>query len=121
MAITDDIAPEHLQVMTENSGETAEHLTNFGSLFIGPYAPVAFGDYVSGPNHILPTVRCARFSNGVYAGTFIKVSSYQEITREGAYSLAEKCAAFADLEGLFGHKRSAELRKKGEGSDREQE
>lgn len=121
VAITDDIAPEHLQVMTENSRETAEKLTNFGSLFIGPYAPVAFGDYVSGPNHILPTVRCARFSNGVYAGTFIKVSSYQEISRDGAYSLAEKCSAFADLEGLFGHKRSAELRKKDGRSDREQE
>ncbi len=120
VTITDEIAPEHLQVMTENSGETAEKLNNFGSLFIGPYAPVAFGDYVSGPNHILPTVRCARFSNGVYAGTFIKVSSYQEISREGAYSLAEKCVSFADLEGLFGHKRSAELRKKDGGCDREQ-
>ncbi|MBL3538525.1 histidinol dehydrogenase [Aminivibrio sp.] len=119
--IADGIAPEHLQVMTENSLETAEKLTNFGSLFIGPYAPVAFGDYVSGPNHILPTARCARFSNGVYAGTFIKVSSYQEITREGAYSLAEKCAAFADMEGLFGHKRSAELRKKDGVSDRKEE
>lgn len=111
VSITNDIAPEHLQVMTSDSSGTAEGLTNFGSLFIGHYAPVAFGDYVSGPNHILPTMRCARFSNGVFVGTFIKISSFQEISRIGAGDLAGRCAGFAELEGLFGHKHSAEVRK----------
>ena len=111
VSITNEIAPEHLQVMTSESSRTAEGLTNFGSLFIGHYAPVAFGDYVSGPNHILPTMRCARFSNGVFVGTFIKISSFQEISRKGAEDLAGWCAGFAELEGLFGHKHSAEVRK----------
>ncbi len=110
VAITNEIAPEHLQVMTSDNHTTASRLVNFGSLFIGEYAPVVFGDYASGPNHILPTVRCARFSNGVYVGTFLRVCSFQEITAEGAASLAGPCADFADMEGLFGHKRSAEMR-----------
>ncbi len=108
--ITNEIAPEHLQVMTEDSRKTSESLRNFGSLFIGHHAPVAFGDYVSGPNHILPTSRCSRFSNGVFVGTFIKFSSFQEITSEGAKTLSGPCARLAGVEGLFGHQRSAELR-----------
>jgi len=110
VSVTDDIAPEHLQVMTADSAAVAAKLTNFGSLFIGHSAPVAFGDYVSGPNHILPTQRCARFSNGVFAGTFLKVSSFQEITAEGAKTLSGPCAHLAGVEGLFGHRRSAQLR-----------
>jgi histidinol dehydrogenase/sulfopropanediol 3-dehydrogenase len=108
--LSDQIAPEHLQVMTENSQETAAKLRNFGSLFVGRWAPVPFGDYVSGPNHILPTSRCARFSNGLNVNTFIKVSAFQEISPEGAKFLSPRCARLADLEGLYGHKRSAELR-----------
>jgi histidinol dehydrogenase/sulfopropanediol 3-dehydrogenase len=109
--ITNEIAPEHLQVMTEDSRKTSESLRNFGSLFIGHHAPVAFGDYVSGPNHILPTSRGSRFSNGVFVGTFIKFSSFQEITAEGAKTLSGPCARLAGVEGLFGHQRSAELRR----------
>jgi len=108
--ITNEIAPEHLQVMTKDSAATAEKLQNFGSLFIGHYAPVPFGDYVSGPNHILPTLKCSRFSNGVFVGTFIKISSIQEITAEGAKTLSGPCAHLAGVEGLFGHQHSAELR-----------
>lgn len=111
VAITNDIAPEHLQVMMESSSEVAKKLRNFGSLFVGYYAPVAFGDYVSGTNHILPTSRCSRFSNGVCVGTFLKMCSVQEITKEGAQMLAPHCAYFAGVEGLFGHQHSAELRK----------
>lgn len=108
--VTNEIAPEHLQVMTKDSAATAEKLENFGSLFIGHYAPVPFGDYVSGPNHILPTLKCSRFSNGVFVGTFIKISSIQEITAEGAKMLSGPCAHLAGVEGLFGHQYSAQLR-----------
>jgi len=108
--ITNEIAPEHLQVMTEDSRATSEKLENFGSLFIGHYAPVPFGDYVSGPNHILPTSRCSRFSNGVSVETFIKISSVQEITEEGGRYLSGPCARLAGVEGLFGHQYSAKLR-----------
>jgi histidinol dehydrogenase/sulfopropanediol 3-dehydrogenase len=108
--LSDGIAPEHLQVMTEDSSGLASRLRNYGSLFIGRFAPVPFGDYVSGPNHILPTVGCARFSNGVNVGTFIRVCSFQEITEEGAKSLSPHCVNLAGIEGLYGHRRSAELR-----------
>jgi histidinol dehydrogenase/sulfopropanediol 3-dehydrogenase len=110
VSICDGLAPEHVQVMTRDSASAAARLRNFGSLFIGPYSPVPFGDYASGPNHILPTMGCARFSNGVNVGTFMRTCSFQEITKEGARALAPACAALAGLEGLFGHKRSAELR-----------
>jgi histidinol dehydrogenase/sulfopropanediol 3-dehydrogenase len=108
--MSDAIAPEHLQIMTSDSPALAARVSNFGSLFVGPYAPVPFGDYVSGPNHILPTQGCARFSGGVNALTFVKVASFQEITAEGALWLSPMAARFAALEGLDGHKRSAELR-----------
>jgi histidinol dehydrogenase len=109
-ALSDSIAPEHLQVMTADSAGAASKLRNFGSLFVGRYAPVPFGDYVSGVNHILPTSGCARFSNGLNVLTFIKVSTFQEITAEGGKFLSPHCVRLAEMEGLYGHRRSAELR-----------
>lgn len=109
--ISDELAPEHLQIMTENDDEIAGQLCNFGSLFIGKTAPVAFGDYVSGTNHTLPTLSCARFTNGVWVGTFIKVSSVQKVSMEGASRLAGVCSHLAGVEGLLAHQRSAELRR----------
>ena len=105
-----DIAPEHLQVMTKDGEELSKGLHNFGSLFIGHHAPVAFGDYVSGTNHILPTLRCSRFSSGVSVGTFLKICSVQKVSEEGARLLSPRCTHFAEVEGLFGHRRSAALR-----------
>jgi histidinol dehydrogenase/sulfopropanediol 3-dehydrogenase len=110
VALSDSIAPEHLQVMTADSSGTAARLRNFGSLFIGRFAPVPFGDYVSGPNHILPTSGRARFSNGLNVNTFIKVSTFQEITAEGGKFLSPHCVRLAEMEGLYGHRKSAELR-----------
>lgn len=104
------IAPEHLQLMFEKASSFEKLFRNYGSLFIGRHAPVAFGDYVSGPNHILPTVRCSRFASGVYVGTFLKISSYQKITPEGARYLAPHCARLAETEGLHGHLRSSKIR-----------
>ena len=109
-ALADGIAPEHLQVMTREPRKLAERLKNYGSLFIGHYAPVAFGDYVSGPNHILPTLTCARYTGGVGVKTFLRTLTWQEVTSEGADALSGPCAGLAEAEGLFGHRRSAELR-----------
>jgi len=109
--VADRVAPEHLQLQTRRNEELAARLRNYGSLFIGDFAPVAFGDYVSGPNHILPTMGSARFTNGVWVGTFIKVASYQKVSWEGAARLAGACSHLAGVEGLFAHKRSAELRR----------
>lgn len=109
--VSDEFAPEHLQIMTSNDDEVAAKVRNFGSLFVSKYAPVAFGDYLSGTNHTLPTMRCARFSNGVWVGTFIKVCSVQKVSAEGAAKLAGHCSRLAGTEGLLAHQRSADLRR----------
>lgn len=111
IALSDKFAIEHLQIMTANDDELASKLRNYGSLFIGKDDPVAFGDYVSGPNHTLPTLTTARFSNGIWVGTFIKASTYERVTPEGAAILAEHCSHLAGVEGLLAHQRAADLRK----------
>ena len=85
-------------------------LNNYGSLFIGNWAAEVLGDYVSGTNHILPTMRAARYTGGVWVGTFLKVVSYQKITQEGARELAPMASKLAELEGLYAHKLAADLR-----------
>lgn len=109
--VVDRVAPEHLQLQTRRNEELAAKLRNYGSLFIGDFATVAFGDYVSGPNHILPTMGSARFASGVWAGTFIKVVPYQKVTPRGAAALAGPCAHLAGVEGLLAHQRAAGLRR----------
>lgn len=111
-AVSDDFAPEHLQLMTARDDELVDLLSNYGSLFVGPYAPVAFGDYVSGTNHTLPTMHSAKFMNGLWVGTFLKTLSIQELTADGATHLAGHCAHLASVEGLLAHQRSAQLRMK---------
>ncbi len=105
--ISNQFAPEHLALQTSKNNELINKLHNYGSLFIGENAPVAFGDYLSGTNHILPTMGCSRFSSGVWAGLFIKVASFQRLTGEGAAALADACAHLAGVEGLKAHQRSA--------------
>jgi histidinol dehydrogenase/sulfopropanediol 3-dehydrogenase len=112
VVLADKFAIEHLQIMTAIDDELAGKLHNYGSLFIGPYDPVAFGDYASGPNHTLPTLTTARFSNGIWVGTFIKVSTYERVTREGAAILAMHASHIAGVEGLLAHQRAADLRNK---------
>ncbi|ACB85469.1 histidinol dehydrogenase [Natranaerobius thermophilus] len=108
--ISDQMAPEHLQLMTDNNSNIMEMVNHYGSLFVGEWASVAFGDYVSGTNHILPTGNSARFSSGLSVGKFLKMSSYQVLTETGAHELSDKCMHLAELEGLEAHKKSAELR-----------
>ncbi len=110
-AVSDRFAPEHLALQTVKNDELINKIHNYGSLFIGENAPVAFGDYISGTNHILPTMGCSRFSSGVWAGMFIKVASYQKLTGQGAASLAAACSHLAGVEGLKAHQRSADRRR----------
>lgn len=112
IAAANEMAPEHLEVHTKNSLEFSKNLNNYGSLFIGEYTPVAFGDYCSGTNHTLPTMRTARYSNGLYVGTFIKTSFYQHITAEGCQNLSVPCMHLAEVEGLMAHKQSVAERLK---------
>lgn len=108
--IANDFAPEHLELQVKDEDAVAAQLVNFGSLFIGNYAPVAFGDYCSGTNHTLPTMRTARYSNGVWVGTFIKTSFVQHISKEGCDHLADTCMTLAGTEGLLAHRKSVEVR-----------
>jgi histidinol dehydrogenase len=109
--LSDQFAPEHLELQTLKNDELINLLHNYGSLFIGENSPVVFGDYMSGTNHILPTMSCSRFSSGVWAGMFIKVASYQKLTGAGAASLAGACSHLAGMEGLKAHQRAADLRR----------
>lgn len=113
IGITNDIAPEHLEVQVKNEREVAKKLLHYGSMFVGNYAPVAFGDFVSGPNHTLPTMRTARYSNGVWVGTFIKTPFHQFVSKEGCANLAKHCMCFAQVEGLQAHRDSVKLRMEG--------
>ncbi len=110
IAVANEFAPEHLEVQTCKDDEVSMALTNYGSLFIGPHTPVTFGDYVSGTNHILPTAGTAKYSNGVWVGTFIKTSFYQKVSAEGAKNLSRACMHLAGVEGLMAHQKSVALR-----------
>ena len=100
-------------MLTANVREVARQLLHYGSLFVGSYAPVAFGDFVSGPNHTLPTMGTARYSSGVWVGTFIKTPFHQFVSQEGCQNLAAHCMHFAQVEGLQAHRDSVRLRVEG--------
>lgn len=108
--ISNHIAPEHLEIHVKNEEYAMENLTNYGSLFVGENAAEVFGDYVSGTNHTLPTVRAARYTGGVYVGTFLKTCTYQRITDEGIKSIGQTAYNMAVGEGLYGHANAAKQR-----------
>ena len=89
----------------------SKQLYNYGSLFIGENTAEVFGDYASGTNHTLPTLRAARYTGGVWVGTFLKTCTYQSMTPEAAAELAPLVYRMAKGEGLMGHARAAEVRK----------
>lgn len=108
--LANEITPEHLELCVKNPEDVVDSLHNYGSLFIGNYAAEVFGDYVSGTNHILPTMKAARYSGGVWVGTFLKVVTFQKITKEGAAELIPAASNLAETEGLFAHKLAANIR-----------
>lgn len=108
--ISDSKAPEHLEICFE--GACKELFRNYGSLFIGSYSAEVFGDYCSGTNHVLPTNGVARYSGGLSVLDFVKVQTYQKISREAAQILlCSSASKIAETEGLMAHKLSADLRK----------
>ncbi|KAJ8607262.1 hypothetical protein MRB53_040448 [Persea americana] len=103
-------APEHLIVYTANSSLDAKKITNAGSIFVGPYSPVACGDYASGTNHTLPTYGYARQYSGVNTGSFLKAITSQEITQAGLQELGKVVMTLAEVEGLDAHRNSVHVR-----------
>jgi len=110
VAVTDEIAPEHLQVQTAEPNWFAERLCNYGTLFVGAHATVTYSDKAIGTNHVLPTERAARYTGGLWVGKFLKTVTTQRVTAEGSRLVAEHAAALADAELMFGHAISARLR-----------
>lgn len=111
--IINSYAPEHLELNVREPEILKEKLYNYGSLFIGENTAEVFGDYASGTNHTLPTLRAARYTGGVWVGTFLKTCTHQSMTPEAMRELAPLVERMAKGEGLMGHARAAEVRKNG--------
>ena len=110
VAIANELAPEHLEVNIKDPDIILEDLVNYGSLFIGGNTAEVFGDYASGTNHTLPTIRAARYTGGVWSGTFLKVCTSQWMTRDASQKIAPLVNRMAKGEGLMGHAIAAEKR-----------
>ena len=108
--LADTIAPEHLEIHTENPRYFANRIRNAGAIFIGGDSAEAFGDYISGPSHVLPTGGTARFFSPLNVLSFMKISSIVEMSKLGSRILGANASIIAELEGLYGHKKSIELR-----------
>lgn len=104
-------APEHLEINLADNDAVIERLHNYGSLFIGGNTAEVFGDYASGTNHTLPTVKAARYTGGVWVGTFLKTCTHQSMTDAASKAIAPLVARMARGEGLEGHARAADARK----------
>ncbi len=109
--LSNELAPEHLEICTENAIELLPLIRNAGSVFLGNNCPEAVGDYFSGTNHVLPTSGTARFASALSVDDFIKTIEYTYYPREALEADAEKIALFATREGLDAHARSATIRK----------
>ena len=110
-ALSDEIAPEHLELALESPFEMLSKIRNAGSVFLGHMTPEPLGDYMAGPNHVLPTGGTARFSSALSVDSFVKKSSYLYFGREAFSALADDVIRFAEAEGLDAHANSVRIRK----------
>ena len=111
LQIANDYAPEHLELNVQEPEALKEQLYNYGSLFMGENTAEVFGDYASGTNHTLPTLRAARYTGGVWVGTFLKTCTHQSMTQEAMRDLAPLVERMAQGEGLMGHAQAAKARR----------
>jgi histidinol dehydrogenase len=114
VALTNDIAPEHLHVSTTDAHRLAARLTNAGAIFLGHYTPVAVGDYAAGPSHVLPTGGTARWASGLSANDFLKRTSLIATDPDGLAFYAPDVRRLADKEGLTAHRYSVDVRLAGD-------
>jgi sulfopropanediol 3-dehydrogenase len=109
--VADEIASEHVQVMTRDPDYFLANMTNYGALFLGPRTNVSFGDKVIGTNHTLPTKKTARYTGGLWVGKFLKTCTYQRVlTDEASAMIGEYCSRLCMLEGFVGHAEQANIR-----------
>ena len=108
--VSDRIAPEHLTVMADDLDWWLGRLSCYGSLFLGEETTVSYGDKASGTNHVLPTSGAARYTGGLSVHKYMKLVTWQRMTREGSKRVAEATARISRLEGMEGHARAADVR-----------
>ena len=112
--IINKISPEHLEIYTKNPKQYLKNIDNAGSIFLGAYSPEAAGDYLAGPNHVLPTSGTAKFSSGLSVNDFLKKQSVINMSKTGIERLGPSVITLSQYEGLYGHANSIKLRiKKG--------
>ncbi|MEP2718864.1 histidinol dehydrogenase [Pseudophaeobacter sp.] len=107
---SDEYAPEHLTVQAADLDWWLQHLTCYGSLFLGEETTVSYGDKATGTNHVLPTSRAASYTGGLSVHKYMKIVTWQRATREGSKAVAEATARISRLEGMEGHARAADVR-----------
>ncbi|MFO1065080.1 MAG: histidinol dehydrogenase [Pirellulales bacterium] len=110
IAITDELAPEHLHIACREPRKLAYRIRHAGATFLGPYSPVAVGDYAAGPSHVIPTGGTARWAAGLSANSFLRSGSIIEFSQDALADIAPYIARIADCEGLTAHKRSVTIR-----------
>jgi histidinol dehydrogenase len=110
VTLVDQIAPEHLEIMSADAEELVARIRNAGAIFIGAHTPEAIGDYVAGSNHVLPTARSARFSSGLGVLDFMKRTSLLKCGPEQLRALGPAAIALGQAEGLGAHARSVTIR-----------
>jgi sulfopropanediol 3-dehydrogenase len=110
LEVANDLAFEHVQVMTENVDYFKDNMQNFGALFLGPETNVSYGDKCIGTNHTLPTKKAARYTGGLWVGKFIKTCTFQKVTEEASVVVGNYCSRLCAVEGFAGHKEQADIR-----------
>jgi sulfopropanediol 3-dehydrogenase len=108
--LSDRWAPEHLEVQTQDWRYFLDHCRNYGSMFCGEETTVAYGDKTIGTNHVLPTLRAARYTGGLYVGKFVKTVTYQHATQEASLKIAEVCERACNYENMLAHGLSCRVR-----------
>jgi histidinol dehydrogenase len=109
--LANELATEHLHIACADPDKMLAKIRNAGAVFMGPFSPVALGDYVAGPSHVLPTGATARFASGLSSNDFLRSHSVIEFTREGLNVVAEDAIRLAECEGLTAHGASVAIRR----------
>ena len=108
--IAESLAPEHLHIATQSPEQFVDRIPSAGAAFLGHYTPVALGDYVAGPSHVLPTGGTAKWASGLTANDFLRTGSVIQYTAEALRTDAENVQRLADKEGLGAHRHSIDIR-----------
>ena len=108
--VSDEVATEHLEIQTRDPNWFLDHLTNYGSLFLGEHSTVAYSDKAIGTNHVLPTNKASRYTGGLWVGKFTKTVTYQKVTAEGTSQVAPAAGAMAEGELMLGHALTCRIR-----------